>query len=92
MKQRRTAGLPPRTAVLEAGNPKAGGSPVLDALRVAYPWTKALHIVAVVSWMAGLFYLPRLFVYHAERAPAAPPALQEDEGAVLLRRARQSPT
>ena len=32
-----------------------------------YLWLKALHIVAVVAWMAGLFYLPRLFVYHAER-------------------------
>ncbi len=31
-----------------------------------YPWLKALHIVAVVAWMAGLLYLPRLFVYHAE--------------------------
>jgi putative membrane protein len=28
-------------------------------------WTKALHIVFVVTWFAGLFYLPRLFVYHA---------------------------
>lgn len=33
-----------------------------------YPWTKSLHIIAVVAWMAGLFYLPRLFVYHAEQA------------------------
>lgn len=41
---------------------------VSDALIAAYPWIKALHVVAVVSWMAGLFYLPRLFVYHAERA------------------------
>lgn len=31
-----------------------------------YPWIKALHIMAVISWMAGLFYLPRLFVYHVE--------------------------
>ena len=30
-----------------------------------YPWVKALHIVSVVAWMAGLLYLPRLFVYHA---------------------------
>lgn len=41
---------------------------MFDALSAAYPWTKSLHIVAVISWMAGLFYLPRLFVYHAERA------------------------
>lgn len=35
------------------------------SLGTAYPWLKALHIVAVVAWMAGLLYLPRLFVYHA---------------------------
>jgi putative membrane protein len=35
----------------------------------AYPWLKGLHIIAVIAWMAGLLYLPRLFVYHAE-APA----------------------
>jgi len=29
-----------------------------------YLWLKALHVVAVIAWMAGLFYLPRLFVYH----------------------------
>lgn len=33
-----------------------------------YPWVKALHIIAVVAWMAGLFYLPRLFVYHTEKS------------------------
>lgn len=38
-----------------------------DLLSLAYPWVKALHIMAVMSWMAGLFYLPRLYVYHAER-------------------------
>jgi putative membrane protein len=31
---------------------------------VDYLWLKALHIVSVIAWMAGLFYLPRLFVYH----------------------------
>lgn len=31
-----------------------------------YPWIKALHVIAVISWMAGMLYLPRLFVYHAE--------------------------
>lgn len=30
----------------------------------AYDWIKALHVVAVISWMAGMLYLPRLFVYH----------------------------
>jgi protoporphyrinogen IX oxidase len=36
-----------------------------------YPWVKALHIVSVVAWMAGLLYLPRLFVYHAVEAPGS---------------------
>ena len=31
----------------------------------AYPWIKSLHIISMVAWMAGLLYLPRLFVYHA---------------------------
>ena len=29
-----------------------------------YEWIKALHVIAVISWMAGMLYLPRLFVYH----------------------------
>lgn len=33
-----------------------------------YPWVKALHIIAVIAWMAGLLYLPRLFVYHSQAA------------------------
>jgi putative membrane protein len=37
-----------------------------------YPVIKALHIISVVAWMAGLLYLPRLFVYHAD-APAGSP-------------------
>jgi putative membrane protein len=31
-----------------------------------YPWVKALHILSVIAWMAGMLYLPRLFVYHAD--------------------------
>lgn len=38
-----------------------------DFLYALYPWTKALHIISVIAWMAGIFYLPRLFVYHAEK-------------------------
>lgn len=41
-----------------------------DILYVLYPWVKSLHIMAVISWMAGLFYLPRLFVYNVEQAQA----------------------
>jgi len=32
---------------------------------MSFLWIKALHVIAVISWMAGLLYLPRLFVYHA---------------------------
>ncbi len=39
-----------------------------DLLLAAYPWIKSGHILSFVAWMAGMFYLPRLFVYHAERA------------------------
>lgn len=38
-----------------------------EYLATAYPWTKSLHVISVIAWMAGLFYLPRLFVYHAEK-------------------------
>lgn len=41
-----------------------------EFLAYLYPWMKALHIVAVLTWMAGIFYLPRIFVYHVERAGA----------------------
>ncbi len=35
-----------------------------SVLTALYPWTKAFHVMAVIAWMAGLFYLPRLYVYH----------------------------
>lgn len=38
-----------------------------DFLASIYPWTKSLHVISVISWMAAMLYLPRLFVYHAER-------------------------
>ncbi len=37
----------------------------------AYMWVKAAHVVAIISWMAGMLYLPRLFVYHADAAPGS---------------------
>ena len=42
-----------------------------DFLASLYPWTKAFHVISVIAWMAGLFYMPRLFVYHVERAGTA---------------------
>ena len=41
-------------------------------LVACYPWIKALHVVSVIAWMAGLLYLPRLFVYHACEPPGSP--------------------
>lgn len=37
----------------------------------SYLWIKAIHIMAVISWMAGMFYLPRLFVYHCGAEPGS---------------------
>ena len=38
-----------------------------DLLLSSYLWLKALHVIAVMAWMAGMLYLPRLFVYHVEQ-------------------------
>jgi putative membrane protein len=43
-----------------------------ETLLALYPWLKALHIIAVIAWMAGMLYLPRLFVYHCETQPGTP--------------------
>ena len=43
----------------------------MDFLADYYVWIKALHIISVIFWMAGMAYLPRLFVYHAEAAPGS---------------------
>jgi protoporphyrinogen IX oxidase len=48
-----------------------------------YPWLKAFHVIAVISWMAGMLYLPRLFVYHCE-APVGSP--QSETFKVMERR------
>jgi protoporphyrinogen IX oxidase len=36
-----------------------------------YDWIKALHVISVIAWMAGMLYLPRLFVYHASARPGS---------------------
>ncbi|WP_128891444.1 CopD family protein [Erythrobacter sp. HKB08] len=43
---------------------------MLEFLASIYPWLKAGHIIFVIFWMAGLFMLPRFFVYHQEDGPA----------------------
>ena len=38
---------------------------------ILYDWLKALHVISVIAWMAGMLYLPRLFVYHADAKPGS---------------------
>jgi putative membrane protein len=47
-----------------------------------YPTLKTLHIVSLIAWMAGMFYLPRLFVYHAD----APPGSERSETFKVMER------
>jgi protoporphyrinogen IX oxidase len=48
---------------------------VSDIAASLYPWLKSLHIIAVIAWMAGLLYLPRLYVYHSGAPPGSNRAL-----------------
>ena len=42
---------------------------MVDFSAETYLWLKALHTISVIAWMAGLLYLPRLFVYHTDAKP-----------------------
>src|SRR3954447_11472733 len=42
-----------------------------ELLSLAYPWIKAAHVTFVIFWMAGLFILPRFYVYHHETSPGS---------------------
>ena len=55
---------------------------LLAAGDVAYPWLKGLHVIAVIAWMAGMLYLPRLFVYHC----AAPIGSSQSETFKVMER------
>ena len=44
----------------------------ISALAHIYPWTKALHVISLIAWMAGVFYLPRLYVYHTALTMGSP--------------------
>src|SRR3546814_1992814 len=67
----RYAAIPADVSVRTTSRSARWGCPMTDLLVALYPWTKALHIVAVIAWMAGLLYLPRLFVYHCEAEPGS---------------------
>ncbi len=55
---------------------------------MAYFWFKAFHLVGIVSWFAGMFYLPRLFVYHAEASEQPEPAQSILKGQYQIMEAR----
>src|SRR5580658_1162051 len=42
-----------------------------ESMTMSYVWLKALHVISVIAWMAGMLYLPRLFVYHADAKPGS---------------------
>jgi len=52
-----------------------------------YDWIKAVHVIAVIAWMAGIFYLPRLFVYHTK---AEPGSVQSETFKVMERRLQRA--
>lgn len=53
---------------------------MMDIFALLYPWLKAAHLIFVIFWMAGLFMLPRFFVYHQESAEGS------DEAALWVKR------
>jgi putative membrane protein len=55
----------------------------MDYGSLGYDWLKAAHIIAVIAWMAGMLYLPRLFVYHADTVPGS---VQSETFKVMERR------
>ncbi len=56
---------------------------MIGFLGEAYPWVKALHIIAVIAWMSGMLYLPRLFIYHCA---AEPGSVQSETFKIMERR------
>jgi protoporphyrinogen IX oxidase len=66
-------GFPKRGFPAMMRPPIPAGTPIVDFLAPAYLWVKSFHLMAVMAWMAGLFYLPRLYVYHCEIPQGGPP-------------------
>ena len=61
------ATLPGNAASIRSSDEQGRATAMYEWITVtAYPWIKALHVIAVISWMAGMLYLPRLFVYHCD--------------------------
>jgi putative membrane protein len=51
--------------------PDRGYRMTIGFLAWFYPWTKALHVISLIAWMAGMLYLPRLYVYHCDTLPGS---------------------
>ncbi|MFD1747214.1 protoporphyrinogen oxidase HemJ [Rhizobium helianthi] len=69
--ERQTDARPGKKAAARAATALAGFLLLLGSLYALRPdefylWAKAFHVIAVIAWMAGLFYMPRLFVYHTD--------------------------
>jgi putative membrane protein len=64
----------------------------IEALAPLYPWIKSLHVIAIIAWMAGLLYLPRLFVNHYKVAVDSPESAMLDGMERRLIRAIMNPS
>lgn len=69
---KRRTGPGSRAAIALAVTVAATAAVVLLLGHAAYDWIRAIHVIAVISWMAGMLYLPRLFVYHSETVVGMP--------------------
>jgi putative membrane protein len=65
----KTAAIRAAVALLITGVAIAAAMLILG--EAAYLWVKAAHVIAIISWMAGMLYLPRLFIYHCDAPPGS---------------------
>lgn len=78
-----SAASPARRAAIAIAVTVAATAAVMLALGDrAYLWVKSVHVVAIISWMAGMLYLPRLFIYHCD----APKGSQQSETFKVMER------
>ena len=71
-----------RAAVALLITAAATGAVMFTFGAAAYLWIKAVHVIAIIAWMAGMLYLPRLFIYHCE----APKGSQQSETFKVMER------
>jgi protoporphyrinogen IX oxidase len=71
-----------RAAIAIAVTVAATAAAMLILGEAAYLWVKSVHVMAIIAWMAGMFYLPRLFIYHCD----APKGSQQSETFKVMER------